>query len=256
MKRDRCFLQRGMTLVELTVVLLIMLALAGVVAPYVGGIGRAAMCQTTDATMQAVKQAIMGGAAGAGYYADMLGNYPARPGASGDYDLHYLFAFYDKTDADCASDPTAAACNRHARYNIETAVGWRGPYLQNGVTNAAPVDADDDAILTDELPASFGADSGADARVHVPVGVGDQVVLDGWGRPIVLQVPTSCPYSQNALGCARLVSAGPIPGRDIQLNGIDTQISDVGASNRGDDRVLFLQIPDPRPGGNTSCDQT
>jgi type II secretory pathway pseudopilin PulG len=252
-----------MTLVELTVVLLIMLALAGVVAPYVGGISRTAMCQTTDATMQAVKQAIMGGAAGSGYYADLLGTFPRDFAVPTGYSLHYLFARDDglDNDGDTHLPSTDGQINidpddEWRAYNAQTAVGWRGPYLQNGITNAAAVDADDDANLTDELPASFGADSGADARVHVPVGIGDQVVLDGWGRPIVLQVPASCPYSQNALGCARLVSAGPIPGRDIQLNGIDTQIGDVDASNRGDDRVLFLHIPDPRPGGNIPCDQT
>ena len=58
MKSYRYFLQRGFTLIELTVVLVILLALAGLAVPYVMGTGSTAMCQTTDATMQTVKEAI------------------------------------------------------------------------------------------------------------------------------------------------------------------------------------------------------
>ena len=55
--------------------------------------------------------------------------------------------------------------------------------------------------------------------------------------------------------CARLVSAGPIPGRNIQFNGIDATINDAAADDRGNDRVLFLQISDPHQGGNKPCNE-
>lgn len=266
----RYYLQRGMTLLELTVVLLIMIALAGTVVPYVMDAGRTAQCQATDATMQAVKAAIMGGSSGSGYYTDLLGQYPRDRyvDTQGDsdptndiysYSLHYLFVRDDGADNDSDSNPPSNdgitnvdPDDEWRAFNAQSMVGWHGPYLQNGVTNNFAVDADSDGDLTDELHASFGNAT----YVHVPVAISDQVVLDGWGRPIIIQVPPTCPNSAHPDGCARLVSAGSISGRDIQQNGIDTLISDTGALNRGDDRVLFLQIADPRAGGNMPCDQT
>lgn len=255
MTGKRCFktLQQGMTLLELSVVLLMLTALAGLAAPHVSGIGSTAMCQTTDATMQAVKQAIMGGGASVGFYGDTLGYYPkTTKSTTADYNLTYLF-----------SAPTDSSWGSMVSYHAKTAVGWRGPYLQSGATHSFPVDgrsgddgsngtdgADDATDLTNELHTSFDDT----AKVHGAVAVNDQVILDGWGRPIILQVPATCSYSNKPGGCARLVSAGPIPGRDIQSNGIDATISNVAADNRGDDRVLFLQIPDPKPAGNIPCD--
>ncbi|PKM09905.1 MAG: hypothetical protein CVV06_18465 [Gammaproteobacteria bacterium HGW-Gammaproteobacteria-10] len=62
------YLQKGFTLLELAVVLLVLVVLAGLAMPYIGGTGRMAMCRATDATLQTVKQAIMGGAVGSGSY--------------------------------------------------------------------------------------------------------------------------------------------------------------------------------------------
>ena len=259
MKNPKHFLQQGMTLIEVSVVLLVLIALAGIATPYFGNTGRMALCQATDATLQTVKQAIMGGGAGAGFYTDMLGNYPkATKGTStADYNLIYLF-----------KAPTDSTWSGLTAYNINTAVGWRGPYLMSGATNNFPIDgrasddgslgtdgADDVVDLTNELHRSFG-DS---AYVHAAIMQGDQVVLDGWGRPIILQIPTDSDcgtLSTRPGGCARLISAGPIPGRDIQGNGFSVRLDDGGGLTRDDDRVLFLQIPDPKPDGNTPCDQT
>lgn len=80
-------LQQGVTLLELSVVLLVLVALAGLAAPYVGSIGSTAMCQTTGATMHVVKEAIMGGGAGAGFYGDMLGRYPSPQSTPTNYSL-------------------------------------------------------------------------------------------------------------------------------------------------------------------------
>lgn len=235
LKRDHCFFQRGMTLVELTVVLLIMLALAGVVAPYVGGIGRAAMCQATDATMQAVREAIMGGAAGAGFYSDTLGYFPANDKNSNDYSLNYLF-----------SQPTG-----WEKYQAKTGVGWRGPYLQTG-----------GRLSSANLDSSF-SDAGTSGKVHTNHNVTTLMhVFDAWHRPIILQIPY---YDDDAGGPhaaayhpddARLVSAGPGSGIEPSAAVIDTPISEYDATSRGDDRLLFLRHPDPRPGGNIPCDQT
>jgi len=265
MKRDRYFLQRGLTLIELTVVLLIMTALAGTVLPYVGGIGHSAMCQTADATLRAVRDAIMGGGAGQGFYGDNLGTLPAVEKGGNTFSLHFLFSDRD----------VEAAAASWLPYNVKTAVGWRGPYLTTG----ASLDAATVAALDPSFSAVFDAANAAtDAFVHIDMRAYDGAdedtaptgaeaahlihVLDAWHRPIVLQVPY---YDDDGEGpdtadyhpeYARLVSAGPGGGIEPQAAAIDTKIQDQGAGNRGDDRVLFLSLPDPKPGGNVPCDQS
>ena len=250
-------LQRGMTLIELSVVLLILSAIAGLAAPYVGGIGSAASCQTTDATMHAVKEAIMGGAAGAGFYGDTLGLFPAVVKGRNEYSLHFLFS---SKNVDGSSETWAP-------YNAKTAVGWRGPYLTVGASL--------DTATLGGLDSTFGAtfdpaQPTTDAYVHVNMRSFDGAdadttatateasklihVLDAWHRPIVLQIP----YNGTKLDTqyARLVSAGPGNGLEPGAAAINTKIQTMDAGDRGDDRVLFLKIPDPKQGGNTPCDES
>ncbi|WP_027158443.1 type II secretion system protein [Methylobacter luteus] len=239
MKRFHKTLQSGMTLLEITVVLLVLIALAGLVVPYVGGTGGAAMCKATDATLQAVKQAIMGGKAGPGYYADTLGTYPKASQASTDtaYNLKYLFEKGSWPD-----------------YNPKTGVGWRGPYLSTG----GPVSG---TLLHDSFGTVFNpAAPATDAYVHVDITTDTgEHIFDGWHRPIVLQIPyyddddegpnTADYHPENA----RLVSAGPGNGLGSDEAGIDTIIQSPDASERDDDRVLFLNGPDL--GKNKPCDE-
>ncbi|GAB4263640.1 MAG: hypothetical protein Kow0065_14380 [Methylomicrobium sp.] len=248
MKTCRCFLQGGLTLLELTVVLLVLTALAGLAIPYVGGVSRSAACQATDATMHAVKEAIMGGPAGAGYYADMLGFYPkaTKSTTTADYNLAFLF-----------KAPTDSSWGSMVEFKVKTSVGWHGPYLQSGGTNLS---------ATAGLDASFGSSgvfhptTNATGKVHVVIDdtAGTQV-MDGWHRPIVLQVPYfdddgSGPHSAAYHPeYARLVSAGPGSGLEPNAAALDTKISDRDATDRDDDRVLYLKYPDPKPGGNQPC---
>ncbi len=233
--------EKGVTLIELTVVLLILIALAGLAVPYVSGTGSKAMCQATDATLQAVKEAVMGGGAGPGFYGDTLGYFPkATKSYTADYHLKYIL-----------TPLTDSSWGKMLTYNPKTALGWRGPYLMTGMTNNYPVDADNDTTdLTDELHSSYGSATYVDSAIVV----GDEVVLDGWGRPVILQVPTAgCSTYADPVKCARLVSAGPVPGRNIQSNGFSATLTDGDGVNRDDDRVLFLSIPDPLAGGNVEC---
>ncbi len=220
-------LQRGVTLIELSVVLLILVALAGLVVPYVGNTSSTASCQTTDATMQTVKQAIMGGAAGAGFYGDTLGRYPSPQSTPTDYSLTYLF------------EPGGWSA-----YNAKTGVGWRGPYLQSGGVLSAESAANLDTSFTAYSTTTPNGKAHIDHHV-----ITITQVFDAWHRPIILQVPATCSISSNPLDCARLVSAGD----DAIIN---TPINDEGANPRNDDRVLFLKISDPKPGGNIACDQS
>ena len=233
------YLEKGMTLIELTVVLLILIALAGVVVPYVSGTGRMAMCKATDATMQAVKEAIMGGGAGTGFYGDTLGYYPkdTKDTDLTNINLKYLF-----------SKPAG-----FSNYNPKTAVGWRGPYLLSG-----------GAQVPSGLSTSFTNNvSDNDGYVHFIINssAGSQV-MDAWFRPIVLQIPldSNNSYAPN-FDYARLVSAGPgfgLKSGDADINTkiqYDGSVSDsFDARDRGDDRVLYLKMPDPYANGNMPCD--
>ncbi len=224
--------QKGTTLLELTVVLLVLVALAGVAIPYVGGTGRMALCQATDASMQAIKSAIMGSGANAGFYMDSLGYYPkATKSATADYNLRYLY--------ESSGWPA---------YNPQTAVGWRGPYLMSG----APVPAGLDDSFKNVYDPADATTYGYTVHIDITADNGSHV-LDAWGRPIIIQVPyKSTAPAGYQLEYARLVSAGPGSGIGAANAVIDTTIHDNNeASNRGDDRVLYLKMPDP--GVNEPC---
>lgn len=229
--------QSGMTLLELTVVLLILIALAGLAIPYVGGTGRMAMCQATDATMQAVKEAIMGGASGPGFYGDTLGYYPkATKGTVADFNLHYLYEAGVWTS-----------------YNPKTGVGWRGPYLMSGQIPNSGIDSSFASLATQ----IYDPATNTSGKVHAIINDSlNAQAMDAWNRPIVLQVPYNAVSGKYELEYARLVSAGPGAGIAPGDAQIDTAIhNNPNASDRGDDRVLYLTMPDPYANGNIPCDQ-
>ena len=206
-------IEKGMTLIELTVVLLILIALAGIAIPYVSGTSRMAMCQATDATMQAVKEAIMGGGAGSGFYGDTLGYYPK-----------------DTKDTDLTNINLKHLFSKPAgfnQFNPKTAVGWNGPYLMTGITlsNSGIYNVGD---------LSTRYTNAGNNYVHEAYVNNMDTVLDAWGRPIVLQVEAT--YG------ARLVSAGPLGGIGFSNGDIDTQIDE---QRQNDDRVLNLQGTTP-----------
>lgn len=235
--------QGGFTLIELTVVLLVLVAIASLVVPYVSDTGRSAACQTTDATLATVRDAIMGGAATPGYLSDM-GHIP-----------------------DNLNDLLTQGAN--LKFNPVTQRGWRGPYLLNAASINNKIiegtefaenwqkNPDDGKSNFTDLTKGFVT---ASSRI---IDNGMFAILDHfihsysggvvpnfvWRNPIIVQIPTA-----NALNCknvtndypsyTRLVSAGP--------NGIlETKLDDAGACGRGDDRVLFLKTADP--GNNQLC---
>lgn len=231
-----------MTLLELTVVLLILITLAGLTMPYVGGTGRMAMCRATDATLLIIKEAIIGGASGPGFYGDTLGYYPkdTKDNDLTNINLTNLFA-----------KPSG-----FNEYNPKTAVGWRGPYLQSGAV--APIGLDS------SFSNVFDSGTNTSGTVHVAINDADaNQVLDAWHRPIILQIPldSNNGYAPN-FDYARLVSAGPGSGLEAGNATIDTKIaydSSVNvlpeAGDRNDDRVLYLRMSDPYADGNIPCDQ-
>lgn len=188
---------RGFTLVELLVALCILVAVAGLMIPNGQQRVEDSATDVTRANLAAVAKTI------ASHYAlDMSGtvlydpanpteldppfpdglphpgmwaiNLSLRPGYP---QLAYLFVNPQTYEDGNASNDTAIS------YNPATRQGWKGPYLL--------------------YPSGSYILNGAANFTSIYGSNGDPAVLDGWGRPIVLQ--------QAAVGNgeARLVSAGP-----------------------------------------------
>ena len=120
-------------------------------------------------------------------------------------------------------------------YDKNLKKGWRGPYLRGLTGQYVPQDPNQSSDR-------YGMK-------------GDPAVLDGWGRPLVLQIPDpdqkGPPYTALQRRHARLVSPGPdgviqIPWNWKGPNG-DEDL-DPPSSLWGDDVVLFLEsfVPDQR----------
>jgi len=236
--------QKGVTLLELTVVLLILIALAGLAIPYIGGTSRKVLCDATDVSMANIKKAIMDR-----YYLDTLGRFPQdldgltanATFASRDYNLHYLF-----------SDRNIGGGRIHKSFDPDSATGWRsGGYLQSGF------------VLENDLTDNFSLSTFTD-----PLLADHIVAMDSWGRPIVIQVVTNANcIDSNEWGittnedfCARLVSAGSGSGVGLANGDIDTRILDNSATTtvkeqhrQNDDRILYLNVPTPAVDINPSC---
>jgi len=207
-----------MTLIELTVVLLILVALAGLALPYVSGTSRKALCDATDVSMMNIKQVIM-----QRYYLDTLGNFPVTKG-SGDYSLNYLFVN-----------------GGWGTFDPDSQVGWNGPYLQGA-----------QVLGSDLTTGNFDSLDYTKLKFYE----GNNAVMDSWGRPFIIQVIDQDGDDKcwglvvNEAKCARLVSAGSGSGLGISKGSIDTKVIE---NKQNDDRLLYLNIPTPASDINESC---
>ncbi len=200
---------RGFTLVELLVVLVMMATLLGVAVLAGGEISAEGRDTATRASMQAIRDAIVGGNSelvGARSFLRDVGDLPRNT----------------------TTEPTAA--DRIASLSDliggTTLAGWNGPYV----------------TVPREV---FGAGRELDpawTRWGSPL---DWTVLDGWGQPIVLQVPVldlDPAWSDEERRYARLVAAGQ--------DGVIQTPDDSGypaMTQCGDDLVLYLRVADLRP---------
>ncbi len=100
---------KGFTLVELLLVVAVLVILAGLVLPQMHGVQENSAAVGGVASLQAIRDAIMGSDRGAGYLGD-LGRLPLT--------MRDLFAM-----------PAGATA-----YEASTGRGWRGPYLQDAIT--------------------------------------------------------------------------------------------------------------------------
>lgn len=216
--------RRGLTLLELLIVLTILVALGTLIIPTMGYLGRRSQRLAARENLHRLQNLIVNR-----YWADM-GDLPrpaldlngdvSEPGREDHPQLRYLFVNPDR----------AADLNDPFIYLKSAALlsgrSWQGPYVSHSGARYS-------VLAADGFTSLYGLDN-------------DPAVLDAWGRPIVLQLPTEVPTGldpgDDGLVIlrvqrlhARLVSAGP-NGR------IDTppDLLMPLAVDRGDDVVLFL----------------
>ena len=230
--------RRGLTLLELLVVLVILIATATLIVPVVGGLGGKSQQVTARENLGRLQELLVNQ-----YKADM-GDLP-RPNAAyrssqglpplpDTPQLKYLFVNPDTEDL------TPSATLPSGRI-------WRGPYVLHRGSRLPPA-----TILVNGSRSAnpfYGGQTPSDTGVCI-YGVadvvdgsgnvtkyGDPTVIDAWGNPIVIQEPASDKTY------ARLVSAGPNGVINTDPNVLMPDRT-TGANGRGDDIVLFLYRAD------------
>jgi type II secretory pathway pseudopilin PulG len=196
----------GLTLVELVVVLVIMVALASIVIPRADTSAEQSRIDATIETLRRLRDVIVNS-----YVPDTNG--AAFTGAN------FLGVVGDGTTSDglprngSLAMPPQLVClflnPGLSAYNSATHFGWRGPYLTSG-TAVYPGASPGTATLRGFLPSSsttsvFGTAATA-ASGTVIAYPGDPTVLDAWGNPVVIVPVHDLSYNQYYYA---LLSAGP-----------------------------------------------
>lgn len=217
----------GLTLVELIVVLTILVALGGLIIPLVSSLGDDSCETATRAALRRVRDVIVGAEGYAStmkYVLDSNGSdvigygsglpWPSEDDISNGRSNHPQLAFLFNIQPEGI-----------AEYKTISRTGWRGPYIE--ISSAGRYSAD----AANGFTAAYGNDE-------------DPTPLDGWGNPIVLQLPDDEPsdVTESELEAVRLVSAG--------VDGIiDTPADELTptVAQKGDDLVMYLRMEDPNP---------
>ncbi len=242
--------RRALTLLELAVVCAILVSLSGMVlfslTPDRIRFARAGQNKTapqiaTEATMMGIREAVMGGPAGPGFWDDVGHLGVLWPSV----DLYRLFQplTSDPSLIIGTSSPLFGNYQAVLKYNPLTGVGWRGPYMQ------VPT-----ATYTVDAARGF-------TTTYRRVAVQCPYFSDAWGNPIVLQFPDK--YTTNGItfdftnpahnlyyieNC-RMVSAGPNGILNSELNlrslpngmpGYDYLSSGTNSLTLDDDIMMFF----------------
>lgn len=197
---------KAFSIVELLIVLVALAAVATIAIPLLRG-GKIATASgeektpeqiATETTLNTVRRVLLGDATQPGFIADLAAEFPDQDGLP-----DQLTALFEQDTL--------------PSFDINTRLGWRGPYL----------------TPTGLYPAAFPAAHGT---------AGDPAVIDAWSNAIILQWPDdglgNAAISATEIEHVRLISAGP--------NGqLDTPAGSAGdpnldAAERGDDLILFL----------------
>jgi type II secretory pathway pseudopilin PulG len=209
----------GLTLAELVIVLLVLVAVAGIIVPRMTAATANAKQQTTIATMERLREVIAGTPQLPGYWNDILSS-SADPNQT-PLTMRDLFYFNVNLLAQYPQFPSLQTFDPTIRH------GWHGPYLVNA--SGYYPDPTNPVAISHGFTATYGA-------------IGDPAMLDGWGNPIVIQWPqVSGATATQVAPFVRLVSAGANGILETPL-GI-TDLSQNNWLNAGDDIVLYLRQP-------------
>ena len=187
--------RRGLTLLELTIVLAVLSIMASLLLPAVGNFLSQSRSNVTQQSLTQLRDVIA-----ETYWPDngslpqpgVFGLLPAN-GRQNNPQLRYLFV---NPTPDSNIQPQTE--DDWVSFNPATRVGWRGPYVIQR----------NNASYTSNTPPGFLEQTSAATGVLVQYAeIGDPAVLDGWGNPIVIQNPGPTP---DGVGQdVRVVSAGP-----------------------------------------------
>lgn len=220
--------RRGLTLLELLVVLTILISLSTIIVPMIGSFGRKSQVVATRENLFRLQELICNR-----YLADM-GELP-RPKLDGSGkdplgvsrvnhpQLRYLFVNPDTEDITTIQESNRLMSQRR----------WQGPYVRHGGARYQQVDAKG-------FLANYGIGDVFEGDPPQITTRGDPAILDAWGRPIVLQEPDDgAAGTTNDKKYARLVSAGPNGIIDTPLTVLMPDDTNT-ATGRGDDIIVFL----------------
>ncbi|MGA2500861.1 MAG: prepilin-type N-terminal cleavage/methylation domain-containing protein [Tepidisphaeraceae bacterium] len=196
--------RRGLTLLELVVVVAVMAIIAGAMVPNVAHYLASSKVTAANASLAHIRDAIVGTPEIPGYLAD-TGQWPT-------------------TLADLVRNPFPPG-NPLATFNRDSRRGWRGPYLLNA-NGSYTVDN------TRNFTSAYGI--GGDSALLDPWG--NPIIL----QRSTIGVPDGTPDANNCF--IRLVSAGPNGILDTPRDYSGTPYPPRAA--RGDDIVLFINHVD------------
>ncbi|MBE7466238.1 MAG: type II secretion system protein [Planctomycetes bacterium] len=234
--RPRARRVRGFTLFELSLVVAILAAVAGMVVVSFGDIEDQAELTVARTTLQELRGSLAGSAGAPGLIQDLKFLPGFDPAVLRLSDLFGNGAGYPPFDP-------------------ATQRGWRGPYAQGGgaIQNESrpepPTVFPAAAHLHPRFTGSFQARGFYGSSGEAWYGQDEDLACgDPWGNPIVLQVPPvavfGSPSVEKQLKYARLVSAGADGVLDAPRDRTAGRLADGTASARGDDLVLFLYRTD------------
>jgi type II secretory pathway pseudopilin PulG len=204
------------TLVELVVVVLIVVTLSLLVVPNMAGVVEDAPDVATRGSMSTLRNAALGFLTDARRMPRTVTELFLRP-----------------------TSPPLPPLLGVPPFDPATGLGWRGPYVATS-TGVYALDKP-----TDPEPKNFTGAYGQE---------GDPACLDGWGSPIVVQVPDlhADGIDSEDERRVRLVSAGPDGVLDTPL--LTPDVLPPGTAwfpskeQCGDDLVHYLRVADLRPG--------
>lgn len=237
---------RGLTLLELLVVLVILTALGTLLIPSLSWMGERSQRLATQENLRRLREMLVNE-----YEIDM-GELPrpradlfaaANSGRVNHPQLVYLFVHPDThEDGDLTND------FRHPPgTTVLSGRRWNGPYIQHSGMEYFVTDTDNDVSLGTNYTSRYGVGD-------LTTRVGDPTVTDAWGRPIVIQEPDADTDDDGVadvdldgdgdqdaddLEFARMHTRLVSPGRDGVID-TDPDLLMPTIGQRFDDEIVFL----------------